>query len=98
MVPGFHVLGLGDPLRGNGFRMMQNLVVNFAFVQTINQLFWYFQKQPPMQTTTSASDLYFPEAEVRSQDGDRKSVTQIRDTEAAPTFAMRAKLAPREKS
>jgi len=60
MVPGFHVLGFGDPLRGNDFRMMQNLVVNFAFVQTINQLFWYFQKQPPMQTTTSASDLYFP--------------------------------------
>ena len=50
-----------------------------------------------MQTTTSASDLYFPEAEVRSQ-RTGKSVTQIRDTEAAPTFAMRAKLAPREKS
>ncbi len=32
MVPTFHVFGLGDPLRGNGFRMMQNLVVDFIFL------------------------------------------------------------------
>ena len=68
MVPGFHVLGFGDPLRGNDFRMMQNLVVNFAFVQTINQLFWYFQKQPPMQTITFPVDLYFPGEPRRAQD------------------------------
>jgi hypothetical protein len=32
MMPGFHVLGLGDSLRGNSFRMMQNLVTEFVFV------------------------------------------------------------------
>src|SRR5467141_5446060 len=36
------MLGLGDPLRGYGLRMMQNFVTDFAFVQTIDELQWYF--------------------------------------------------------
>ncbi len=36
------MLGLGDPLRGYGLRMMQNFVTDFAFVQTIEELQWYF--------------------------------------------------------
>jgi len=59
MMPAFHVFGLGDPLRGNGFWMMQNLVVDFVFLQAINELLWYFQKRPPMQTITFPNDLYF---------------------------------------
>jgi hypothetical protein len=59
MAPAFHVFGLGDPLGGNGFWMMQNLVVDFVFLQAINELLWYFQKRPPMQTITFPSDLYF---------------------------------------
>ena len=62
VVSTFYVLGLSDSLRGNGFRMMQNLVADFAFVQTIDELFWYFQERPPMQTITFLRDLYFPEA------------------------------------
>src|SRR5437763_9220408 len=61
MMPGFHVLGLGDPLRGNRFRMMQNLVADFVFVETINESFRYFHTQPPMQIITFQGDLYFPD-------------------------------------
>src|SRR6266481_2971827 len=60
MMPGFHMLGLGDPLRGNGFRMMQNLVADFVFIETIKESFRYFHKQPPMQIITFQDDLYFP--------------------------------------
>src|SRR5437016_14323419 len=68
MAPAFHVFGLGAPLRGNGFRMMQNLVVDFIFLQAINELLWYFQKQPPMQTITFPDDLYFSEGRLRSEE------------------------------
>ena len=61
MMPSFHVLGLGDPLRGNGFRMMQNLVADFVFVERINESFRYFHDQPPMQIITFQGDLYFPD-------------------------------------
>src|SRR5207253_9912835 len=61
MMPSFHVLGLGDPLRSNGFRMMQNLVADFVFVETINESFRYFHDQPPMQIITFQGDLYFPD-------------------------------------
>ena len=64
MAPAFHVFGLGDPLRGNGFRMMQNLVVDFIFLQAINELLWYFQKRPPMQAITFPDDLYFSEGRL----------------------------------
>src|SRR6266513_3976005 len=42
VVPAFHVLGLSDPLRGYCLRMMQNFVADFIFIQTIDELFWYF--------------------------------------------------------
>src|SRR5437763_15838855 len=61
MMPSFHVLGFGDPLRGNGFRMMQNLVADFVFVETINESFRYFHTQPLMQIITFQGDLYFPD-------------------------------------
>src|SRR5438094_2183533 len=59
MVPAFHVLGLGDPLGGHGFGMMQNLVADFIFIQTIDELFWYFHEQLQWETITSTDDLYF---------------------------------------
>ncbi len=64
MAPTFHMFGLGDPLRSNSFRMMQNLVVDFIFLQAINELLWYFQKRPPMQTITFPDDLYFSEGRL----------------------------------
>ena len=70
MMPSFHVLGLGDPLRGNGFRMMQNLVADFVFVETINESFRYFHDQPPMQIITFQGDLYFPDPGVGSDGGE----------------------------
>ena len=60
VVSGFHMLGLGDPLRGDSFRMMQNLIADFVFVQTINESFRYFHQQPPMQIITFQGDLYSP--------------------------------------
>ena len=48
MVPAFHMLGLGDPLRGNGFRVMQDLVAGFAFVQTVDESTGYFHHCSPM--------------------------------------------------
>src|SRR5437762_11390713 len=71
MMPSFHVLGLGDPLRGNGFRMMQNLVADFVFVERINESFRYFHDHPPMQIITFRGDLYFPESGVGSDRGER---------------------------
>ena len=44
-MPGFHVLGLGDPLRRNGFGMMQNFVTNLVVIQTIDELFRYFHER-----------------------------------------------------
>src|SRR5438034_818321 len=61
MMPSFHVLRLGDPLRGNGFRMMQNLVADFVFVETINESFRYFHEQSPIQIITFQGDLYSPD-------------------------------------
>jgi hypothetical protein len=39
------MLGLGDPLRSNGFGMMQNLVADFALVQKIDELFRDFHER-----------------------------------------------------
>src|SRR5439155_20856841 len=39
VTPSFHVLGLGDPLRGKSFRMTQNFVTDLVLIQTINQPF-----------------------------------------------------------
>src|SRR5438094_2728401 len=50
MVPAFHMLGLGDPLRGYCFRMMQNLVSHFVFVQAVDELLWYFHSRPSMES------------------------------------------------
>jgi hypothetical protein len=61
MMPGFHMLGLGDSLRGNSFWMLQNLVADFVFVETINESFRYFHTQPPMQIITFQGDLYSPD-------------------------------------
>src|SRR5207237_443837 len=48
LVPAFHMLGLGDPLRGNGLRVVQDLIAGFAFVQTIDDSLGYFHKRPPI--------------------------------------------------
>ena len=42
MMPAFHVLGLGDSLRGYSLGMAQNLIRNFVCIQTLDQLLWYF--------------------------------------------------------
>ena len=62
MMPGFHVLGLGDPLCRDSFGMMQNLVTNLIVVQTIDKLFWYFHERLQMETITFPRYLYFGEA------------------------------------
>lgn len=49
MIPALNVFSLGDPLGGNGFRMMQDLKANFVVVQAIGQLFWYFQARASTQ-------------------------------------------------
>src|SRR5437773_5221862 len=51
MVPGLHMLGLGDPLRGDGLGVMQNLVADFAFVQTIDELLWNFHERLRCKTS-----------------------------------------------
>jgi len=79
MMPGFHVLGLGDPLRGNSFRMMQNLVTDFVFVETINESFRYFHKQPPMQIITFQGDLYSPDPAQDSDGGGRTRKCAVRN-------------------
>jgi hypothetical protein len=76
MMPGFYVLGLGDPLRGNGFRMMQNLVTDFVFVETINKSFRYFHKQPPMQIITFQGDLYSPDPAQDLTKANRREIAQ----------------------
>src|SRR5438132_637339 len=45
MMPRFYVLGLGDPLCGNGFGMMEHFVTDLIVVQTIDKLFWYFHER-----------------------------------------------------
>ena len=61
MVPAFHVLGLGDSLRGNSFWMVQSLVADFAFVQTVDESLRNVHNYPPLQSITFPSDLYIPE-------------------------------------
>src|SRR5437868_5713296 len=51
MVPGFDVLSFGDPLRGDGLRMMQDLVANPAFVQAIDELLWNFHERLRCKTS-----------------------------------------------
>jgi len=36
------VLGLGDSLRRYCLGMAKNLIRNFVFIQTLDQLLWYF--------------------------------------------------------
>jgi len=57
MVPGFDVLSFGDPLRGDGLGMMQNLVANFAFVQTIDELLGNFHER--LRCKTSGDHVIF---------------------------------------
>jgi hypothetical protein len=61
MVPAFDVLGLGDPLRGNSFWMVQSLVADFALVQTVDESLRNPHNRPPVQTITFSGDLYIPE-------------------------------------
>src|SRR5437660_3602471 len=76
MMPSFHVLGLGDPLRGNGFRMMQNLVADLVFVETINESFRDFHTQPPIQIITFQGDLYFPDPAQDLTDASGREIAQ----------------------
>src|SRR5436190_13633713 len=59
MTPPFHMLGLSDSLRGNGFRMAQNFVTGLVLVQTINQPFRHFHASPPTQNITCSGELHF---------------------------------------
>src|SRR4030095_5963493 len=45
MMPTFHVLGLGGSLRGYCLWMPQNLIGDFVFIQTLDQLLWYFHNR-----------------------------------------------------
>jgi hypothetical protein len=45
------MLGLGDPLCSDGFGMMQNLVADFAIVQTIDELLWNFHDRLRCKTS-----------------------------------------------
>jgi hypothetical protein len=66
MVPGFHMLGLGDPLRGNGFGMMQNLVADFAFVQKIDELLWNFHERLRCKTSGDHTIFAMKRAEKKA--------------------------------
>src|SRR5215471_7687607 len=44
LMPAFDMLGLGDPLRSYRFWMMQDFVLHFVFIQTIDQLSCYFHR------------------------------------------------------
>src|SRR5262249_36632208 len=58
VMPTLHMLGLGDSLRGYCLRMMQNLVRDFVFIQTIDQLLWYFHNRLRGKSITFPCDLY----------------------------------------
>src|SRR6266516_6876608 len=76
MVAGFHMLGLGDPLRGDGFRMMQNLVADFAFVQKIDELFWDFHER--LRSRTSGDHTIFA---MKRPEKKRRAMTAPRSYE-----------------
>jgi hypothetical protein len=59
MMPPFHVLGLGDPLRGNCFRMTQNFVTDLILIQTINQPFGYIHAILRTKISLSRSNSTF---------------------------------------
>jgi hypothetical protein len=59
MMARFYVLGLGDPLCRNGFRMMENFVTDLIVVQTIDKLFWYFHEQLQWKLSLFSRYLYF---------------------------------------
>jgi len=48
-------------LRGYGLRMMQNFVTDLVFIQTIDELHWYFRNQLPKESITFPRYLYFPD-------------------------------------
>ena len=57
VMPAFHVLGVGNSLRGYCLRMMKNLIRDFVFAQTLDQLLWNFHNRLRSKGITFPSDL-----------------------------------------
>jgi hypothetical protein len=58
VMPAFYMLGLRDSLRAHCLGMLQNVVVHFVFIQTLDQSPWHFHKHLRSKAITFPCDLY----------------------------------------